>query len=115
MRQKDAKNLTITLTTNDKHLASNLSTVPPLGGPVQNWLVRWAAPTYKGKGDGNMFYVGMQSAGGGSPTFYTGTTEAITTSSACCSNARAKTSRRCESSTPIIPTGPSSRWNAASS
>ena len=82
VRQKDANNLTITLTTNDKHLADDLGSTPPLGGPVQNWLVRWAAPTYKGKGDGNMFYVGMQSAGGGSPTFYTGTTQAITTTHA---------------------------------
>jgi hypothetical protein len=79
VRKKNATSLTVTLTTNDKHLAADLRTVPPLGGPVDNWLVRWAAPSYKGPGDGNMFYVGMQSAGGNSPTFYTGTTQAITT------------------------------------
>jgi hypothetical protein len=82
VRKKDAKNLTITLTTNDKHLADHLSTVPPLGGPVDNWMVRWAAPSYKGPGDGNMFYVGMQSVAGGDPTFYTGTTQSITTTHA---------------------------------
>jgi hypothetical protein len=79
VHKKNAKNLTITLTTNDKHLSADLATTPPLGGPVDNWLVRWAAPSYKGLGDGNMFYVGMQSVGGGAPTFYTGTTQAITT------------------------------------
>ncbi|HEX4654432.1 MAG TPA: hypothetical protein VH274_01680 [Mycobacteriales bacterium] len=82
VRRKDAKNLLITLTTNDKNLASHLATTPPLGGPVDNWMVRWAAPSYKGNGDGNMFYVGMQSAGGQSPSFYTGTTGAITSTHA---------------------------------
>jgi hypothetical protein len=82
VRRKDAKNLTITLQTDDKDLASHLLTAPPLGGPVNTWMVRWAAPTYKGHGDGNMFYVGMQSASGGSPTFYTGTTGAIMTTHA---------------------------------
>lgn len=79
VRRKDAKNLLITLTTNDNNLAKHLATTPPLGGPVDNWMVRWAAPTYTGRGDGNMFYVGMQSVNGQSPSFYTGTTGAITT------------------------------------
>jgi hypothetical protein len=70
------------LTTNDKSLASHLLTTPPLGGPVSSWMVRWAAPSYKGRGDGNMFYVGMQSAGGNSPTFFTGTTQSLTTTHA---------------------------------
>jgi len=39
--------------------------------------VRWAAPQYDKPGDGNIFYVGMESAGGGAPEFYTGTTEAV--------------------------------------
>jgi hypothetical protein len=82
IRKKDAKSLTITLTTNDKHLAADLATVPPLGGPVDSWLVRWAAPSYAKPGDGNMFYVGMQSAGGSAPTFYTGSTQSITTTHA---------------------------------
>ena len=82
IRRKDAKNLLVTLTTNDKNLASHLAATPPLGGPVDSWMVRWAAPSYKGSGDGNMFYVGMQSVNGGSPSFYTGTTGAITTTHA---------------------------------
>jgi hypothetical protein len=82
IRRKDAKNVLVTLTTNDKNLANHLSTTPPLGGPVDNWMVRWAAPSYKGAGDGNMFYVGMQSVDGQSPSFYTGTTGAITTTHA---------------------------------
>lgn len=82
IRRKDAKNLLVTLTTNDNNLAKDLATTPPLGGPVDNWMVRWAAPSYKGPGDGNMFYVGMQSVNGDSPSFYTGTTGAITTTHA---------------------------------
>ena len=81
VKKKDAKNLTITLTTNDPKLSSDLTTVPPLGGPVNTWTVRWAAPSYRGAGDGNIFYVGMQSRGG-APTFYTGTTKSITTTHA---------------------------------
>jgi len=79
VRQTDAKHLRITLTTNDKHLASDLAIAPPLGGTVNTWTVRWAAPSYHKPGDGNMFYVAMQSNGGAAPTFYTGTTQAITT------------------------------------
>ena len=82
VRQHDAKTLTISLTTNDKNLEKDLAVSPPLGGPVNTWTVRWAAPSYRGPGDGNQFYVAMQSAGGGSPTFYTGTTQAITTTHA---------------------------------
>jgi hypothetical protein len=73
------KALRITLTTADKHLANDLGVTPPLGGPVATWNVRWAAPSYKKPGDGNMFYVGMQSVQGQAPSFYTGTTQAITT------------------------------------
>jgi hypothetical protein len=79
VKKKDAKNLTITLTTADSKLASDLAAVPPLGGPVNTWMVRWAAPSYKGPGDGNIFYVGMQSASGATPSFYLGSTQAITT------------------------------------
>ena len=79
MKKKDAKNVTITLTTNDPNLSSDLAAVPPLGGGVDTWTVRWAAPDYKGLGDGNMFYVAMQSDGGATPSFYTGSTQAIST------------------------------------
>ena len=81
VKKKDSKNLTITLTTNDAHLSSDLNTVPPLGGPVNTWTVRWAAPSYKGAGDGNIYYVGMQAASG-SPSFYVGSTKSITTTHA---------------------------------
>jgi len=82
VKRKDAKNLVVTLTTNDNNLANDLLNIPALGGPVQTWTVRWAAPSYRGAGDGNMFYVAMQSDGGAAPTFYTGTTEPITTTHA---------------------------------
>jgi hypothetical protein len=79
IKKKDAKNVTITLTTNDPQLSSHLQAVPPLGGGVNTWTVRWAAPAYKGLGDGNMYYVAMQSDGGQAPSFYTGTTQGIIT------------------------------------
>jgi hypothetical protein len=78
--EPDPKHLKVTLTTADSNLANDLAIQPNLGGPVGEWLVRWAAPTYhNGPGDGNIFYVGMESAGGGAPEFYTGTTGAINT------------------------------------
>jgi hypothetical protein len=79
IKKKDAKTVTVTLTTNDPNLEKDLQAVPPLGGAVDSWLVRWAAPDYRGIGDGNMFYVGMQSNGGQAPAFYTGSTTAIMT------------------------------------
>jgi hypothetical protein len=82
VKRKGAHAVTITLSVADHNLASDLQTVPPLGGPVNNWLVRWAAPDYRGPGDGNQYYVGMQSVAGGAPTFYTGSTESITTTHA---------------------------------
>ena len=77
VRKKDATHLSITLQTADPNLLNDLRTVPPLGGPVNNWIVRWAAPKYNGPGDGNIFFVGMESDAGGTPTFYTGTTQHI--------------------------------------
>jgi hypothetical protein len=78
--QPDAKHLTVTLSTADPDLAAHLAVSPELGGGVGEWIVRWAAPTYHGgPGDGNIFYVGMESASGGAPEFYTGTTGAIDT------------------------------------
>ena len=76
--KRAGSNLQITLTTSDPTLASDLA-APSLGAPVTTWMVRWAAPSYKGPGDGNIFYVGMQSNGGAAPSFYTGSTQAITT------------------------------------
>lgn len=82
VRRKDANTVTITLNTADKALAQHLAVAPPLGGPVNTWLVRWAAPSYGKPGDGNQFYVAMQSNAGQAPTFYTGTTQSITTTHA---------------------------------
>jgi hypothetical protein len=76
----DGKHLRVTLSTDDPNLAADLAVPQTLGGPVGEWIVRWAAPTYHdGPGDGNIFYVGMESSGGGAPEFYTGTTGAIDT------------------------------------
>ena len=77
VRKKDATHLSVTLQTADPNLASDLRTLPPLGGPVNNWIVRWAAPNYKGPGDGNIFFVGMESDAGAAPTFFTGSTQHI--------------------------------------
>jgi hypothetical protein len=83
IKQADATHLTVTLSTADSNLANDLAVDPTLGGPVGDWIVRWAAPTYQnGPGDGNIFYVGMESNGGGVPEFYTGTTGAIQTTHA---------------------------------
>jgi hypothetical protein len=94
--KQSGSNLVVTLNTADSNLANDLSVSPTLGGPVGEWMVRWAAPAYSAQStgykncpedgsntcDGNIFYVGMESAGGGAPTFYTGTTQAITSTHA---------------------------------
>ena len=77
VRKKDATHLAVTLQTGDPNLANDLATLEPLGGPVANWIVRWAAPDYKGPGDGNIFFVGMESDGGAKQSFFTGTTQHI--------------------------------------
>lgn len=78
--QPDPALLQITLSTADQNLAKDLSFSPSLGGPVGEWIVRWAAPApASSPGDGNIFYVGMESNNGGAPAFYTGTTGAIET------------------------------------
>lgn len=79
VRQADAGHLKVTLSTADHTLAQDLSVDPTLGGLVGEWIVRWASPTYGKPGDGNIFYVGMESAGGGAPEFYTGSTLGINT------------------------------------
>ena len=88
---QDGTNLVIKLDTNDPNLANDLSVSPTMGGPVADWMVRWAAPTYSAQSDhysscptsgntcdGNIFYVGMESAGGGAPSYFTGTTQGLT-------------------------------------
>jgi hypothetical protein len=83
IKQADVTHLSVTLSTADANLANDLAVDPSIGGPVGEWIVRWAAPTYQnGPGDGNIFYVGMESDGGGAPEFYTGTTGAIQTTHA---------------------------------
>jgi hypothetical protein len=77
VQQVDAGHLKVTLSTADHTLAHDLSVDPSLGGLVGEWIVRWASPTYAKPGDGNIFYVGMESARGGAPEFYTGTTLGI--------------------------------------
>jgi hypothetical protein len=89
--KQSGSNLVVTLHTADPNLASDLSVSPTLGGPVADWIVRWAAPAYAAQPtyqscplngantcDGNIFYVGMESVAGGSPAFYTGSTQALT-------------------------------------
>jgi hypothetical protein len=79
----DASHLAVTMTTADPNLANDLAPSPALGGPVGEWIVRWAAPSYQQPGDGNIFYVGMQAGGsGGAPQFYSGTTCVIGTTHA---------------------------------
>ncbi|HEV2686547.1 MAG TPA: hypothetical protein VGW79_07905, partial [Actinomycetota bacterium] len=79
VKQADASHLSVTLSTADRALAQHLSVDPSLGGLAGEWIVRWAAPTYDKPGDGNIFYVGMESMQGGAPEFYTGTTLGINT------------------------------------
>ena len=80
--QPDASHLRITLRTADPALANHLQVSASLGGPTADWVVRWAAPQYHHAGDGNMFYVGMESTLGGAPAFYTGSTTALETTHA---------------------------------
>jgi len=82
IKQADGTHLVVKLSTADPDLAQHLAFPGTLGGPVGEWIVRWAAPSYTAPGDGNIFYVGMESAGGGAPEFYTGTTGAIQTTHA---------------------------------
>jgi hypothetical protein len=80
IKMAGAKHIKVMLSTADETLAKDLLVTPDMGGSVGEWIVRWAAPTYrKGPGDGNIFYAGMESDGGGAPAFYTGTTAAVST------------------------------------
>jgi hypothetical protein len=79
VKQADAGHLKITLDTAAGGLAENLTVSPTLGGTTGEWVVRWAAPTYHAAGDGNIFYVGMESVSGQAPSYYVGSTDSLDT------------------------------------
>jgi hypothetical protein len=87
--QADRDHLRITMSTADPNLSNDLSIPLSLGGTTADWIVRWAAPSYHKPngsggylGDGDMFYVGMESGNGGAPTFFTGSTDSLNTTHA---------------------------------
>jgi hypothetical protein len=87
--QADRDHLRVTMKTGDSQLSSNLGIPFSLGGTTADWIVRWAAPSYHKSnghggylGDGDIFYVGMESTQGGAPKFFTGTTDSLTTTHA---------------------------------
>jgi hypothetical protein len=87
--QADSQHLRITMSTADKNLANDLSVPLSLGGKTADWIVRWAAPSYHKSngqggylGDGDMFYVGMESTRGGTPKYFTGSTDSLNTTHA---------------------------------
>jgi hypothetical protein len=82
LTQPDSGHLKVTLDTAVGGLAENLSFSPTLGGTTGEWLVRWAAPTYHAAGDGNIFFVGMESVSGQAPSFYLGSTDSLDTTHA---------------------------------
>jgi hypothetical protein len=82
VKQVDADHLEIRLQVAQRELSGALTVPPNLGGSTGEWLVRWAAPEYDKPGDGNIFYVGMESVAGGAPAFYTGSTASIDTTHA---------------------------------
>lgn len=82
IEQPDRGHLRIRMKLADSQLASHLAVPAGLGGPVGEWIVRWAAPSYRRAGDGNAFYVGMESINGADPKFFVGTTGSINTTKA---------------------------------
>jgi uncharacterized membrane protein YgcG len=82
VKQVDATHLEVRLQVAQRELAGALSVSPTLGGTTGEWMVRWAAPRYDEPGDGNIFYVGMESVAGQPPSFYTGSTASIDTTHA---------------------------------
>jgi hypothetical protein len=87
----DSTHLKITLDTNDPNLASNLGPDPTLGGPTNQWMVRWIEPTANatcatntpvGNCDGDVNYVSMETDGGQGQSFFDGSTGAIFTTHA---------------------------------
>ena len=68
---------TLTATIHVKSLAS-LSASPAVGGPDASWLLRWTQVTPGTAGNGQIYYAGMDNAGGsGSPTFFAGSTAGV--------------------------------------
>jgi hypothetical protein len=67
--QDGARDLVVTMTL--KSLAS-LSVSPTVGGPVGAWIVRWVQVDPTMPGNGHVYYAGMQSVNGGTPTFFDG-------------------------------------------
>jgi hypothetical protein len=87
--QSDRDHLRVTMKTGDPSLSSHLGIPLSLGGTTADWIVRWAAPSYHKSnghggylGDGDIFYVGMESANGGAPKFFTGSTDSLQTTHA---------------------------------
>jgi hypothetical protein len=56
---------------------SSLAVSPSVGGPDASWLIRWTDVRPGTTGNGHIFYAGMDSGGGGSPTFFDGETAGI--------------------------------------
>ena len=56
---------------------SSLAVSPAVGGPDGSWLIRWTDVRPGTTGNGHIYYAGMDSGGGGSPTFFDGETAGI--------------------------------------
>ena len=67
---------TLTATIRVKSLAST-TVSPSLGGPDGSWILRWTQVTPGTTGNGRIYYAGMDNAGGGTPTFFAGSTAGI--------------------------------------
>ena len=77
--QVDTGHLSITLTTADPKLASDLAPSPAPGGLFANWRVRWAGRYGTSGKDGQIYYVGMQAGQDGTPEYYVGKTASVDT------------------------------------
>jgi hypothetical protein len=56
---------------------SSLAVSPAVGGPDGSWLIRWTDVRPGTTGNGHIYYAGMDSGGGASPTFFDGETAGI--------------------------------------
>ena len=56
---------------------SSLAVSPSVGGPDASWIIRWTEVTPGVTGNGHIYYAGMDSNGGGSPTFFDGDTAGV--------------------------------------
>jgi hypothetical protein len=68
----------LVVTVKAKSLA-NLAAGSNVGGPDAAWMVRWTQVDPTQPGNGNIFYAGMESNGGGAPRFFDGTSDCIYT------------------------------------